>query len=146
MPWPLLQVIADTADEALSRSLAQLAHLYWREEQPEKALPLIEEAAAIDQARLGATHPFLADDFFDLALIYDAMKRGDAALRALQTALEILERGAGGETVRVAYVEIELSRLYRGRGQDAEADAAFQDARRILNKAEAEEHKREREV
>jgi len=132
---------ADTA-----RSLAQLAHLYWREEQPEKALPQIEEAASIDQARLGATHPFIADDFFDLALVYDALKREDAALRALQTALDILERGAGRETVRVAYVEIELSRLYRERGQDAEADAAFHDARRILNKTEAEEHKREREV
>ena len=52
-----------------ARSLSQLAHLYWREQQPEKALPLIEEAAAVDQARLGATHPFIADDFFDLALV-----------------------------------------------------------------------------
>lgn len=132
---------ADTA-----RSLAQLGHLYWREEQPEKALPLIEEAVAIDQARLGAMHPFVADDFFDLALVYDALKRDDAALRALQAALDILERGVGRETVRVAYVEIELSRLYRERDQETEADAAFRDARRILNKAEAEEHKREREV
>lgn len=134
----------DVLDTA--RSLSQLAHLYWREQQPEKALPLIEEAAAIDQARLGATHPFIADDFFDLALVYDSLKREGAALRALETALDILERGAGRETVRVAYVEIELSRLYRERGQETEADAAFYDARRILNKAEAEEHKREREV
>ncbi|HEX6441907.1 MAG TPA: tetratricopeptide repeat protein [Stellaceae bacterium] len=134
----------DGADTA--RSLALLAHLYWREEQSEKALPLIEEAAAIDQVRLGATHPFVADDFFDLALVYDALRRDDAALRALQSARATLERGAGRETVRAAYVEIELSRLYRERGRDAEADAAFHDARRILNKAEAEEHKREREV
>lgn len=134
----------DGADTA--RSLSQLAHLYWREQQPERALPLIEGAAAIDQAELGAAHPFLADDFFDLALVYDALKRGRATLRALQTALGILERGAGRDTVRVAYVEIELSRLYRERGEEAEADAAFHDARRILNKAEAEEHRREREV
>ena len=128
------------------RSLSQLAHLYWREEQPEKALPLIQEATATDQARLGPTHPFVGDDFFDLALVYDSLKRGDAALRALQMALDILERGTGRDTVRVAYVEIELSRLFRQRGQEAEADTAFHDARRILNKTEAEEHRREREV
>lgn len=128
------------------RSLAQLAHLYWRRKQPEKALPLIEEATAIDQNRLGPTHPSIADDLFDLALVYDALKRDDAALRALRAALDILERGAGRETVRVAYVEIELSRLYRERSLDAEADVAFHDARRILNKAEAEERRREREA
>lgn len=132
---------ADTA-----RSLSQLAHLYWREEKPDRALPLIEEAVAIDQARLGPTHPFIADDFYDLALVYDSLKRGEDALRALTTALDILVRGAGRDTTRVAYVELELARIYRERGQETEAEAAFRDARRILNKAEAEEHKREREV
>ena len=34
----------------------------------------------------------------------------------------------------------------REAGKEAEADAASDDARRILNKAEAEEHKRERRV
>jgi tetratricopeptide (TPR) repeat protein len=135
---------ADGIDTA--RSLSQLAHLYWREEKPDRALPLIEEAVAIDQARLGPAHPFIADDFYDLALVYEAMRRGDAAFKALTTAIEILEGGAGRETPRVAYAELELERLYRERGQDAEAEAAFRDARRILNKAEAEEHRREREV
>jgi tetratricopeptide (TPR) repeat protein len=128
------------------RSLSQLAHLYWREERPDRALPLIEEATAIDQVGLGPGHPFIADDFYDLALIYEAMHRSDAAFKALTSAVDVLERGAGRETSRVAYVELELARLYREQGQDADADAAFADARRILNKAEAEEHKREREV
>lgn len=128
------------------RSLSQLAHLYWREERPDRALPLIEEATAIDQVGLGPGHPFIADDFYDLALIYEAMHRSDAAFKALTSAVDVLERGVGRETSRVAYVELELARLYREQGQDADADAAFADARRILNKAEAEEHKREREV
>ena len=71
--------------------------------------------------------------------------RGEEAHRALMAALDVLERGAGRETPRVAYAELELSRLYRQEGDNAAADAAFKDARRILNKAEAEEHKRERE-
>jgi len=107
---------------------------------------LIQEAIAIDQRRLGPAHPFIADDFYDLGLGYDAMRRPDAALRALTAALAILERGAGRETVRVAYAERELARIYREQGRTEEAEAANRDARRILNKAEAEERRREREV
>jgi hypothetical protein len=129
-----------------ARSLAQLANSYLRQGKAGAALPLIEEAAAIDQSRLGATHPFIADDLHDLGLAYDALRRGDEARRAFTAAINILERGAGRETPRVAYAELELSRLYRQAGEAAAADAAFRDARRILNKEEAEEHKREREV
>jgi len=39
-----------------------------------------------------------------------------------------------------------LSSLYRRQGDDAAADATFHEARRILNKAEAEEHRRERQI
>jgi len=132
--------------EDTARSLAQLAKLYLRQGKAGDALPLLEEAAAIDQSRLGPTHPFIADDLHDLGLAYDALRRDEEARRAFGAALDILERGAGRETPRVAYAEIELSRLYRQAGNDAAADAVFRDARRILNKAEAEEHRRERNV
>lgn len=135
---------ADAADTA--RSLSQLGQLYLRQGWATDALPLLEEAAAIDQRRLGPSHPFIADDLHDLGLAYAALKRSRAARRAFRAAIHVLERGAGRETPRVAYAELELSRLYRQAGKDAAADAAFRDARRILNKAEAEEHKREREV
>src|SRR5439155_21890503 len=118
---------ADGEDTA--RSLAQLANLYLREGKPGDALPLIQEAAAIDQSRLGPTHPFIADDLHDLGLAYDALHRGDDAHRAFIAALGILEGGVGRETPRVAYVEVELSRLYRQAGKAAAAEAAFRDAR-----------------
>jgi len=127
-----------------ARSLSQLANLYLRDNKPGDALPLIEEATAIDQQQLGAAHPFIADDLHDLGLAYEALKRGDAAREAFIAAINLLERGTGKETPRVAYAELELSRLYRQQGNDGAADAAFADARRILNKAEAEEHRRER--
>jgi len=135
---------ADGADTA--RSLAQLANFYLHQGKPGDALPLIEKAAAIDRRRLGSTHPFIADDLHDLGLAYDALHRGEEAHGAFIAALGILERGIGRETPRVAYVEIELSRLYRQAGKATAAEAAFHDARRILNKAEAEEHTRERDV
>ena len=135
---------ADGIDTA--RSLSQLANFYLRQGKPGEALPLLEEAAAIDQSRLGPTHPFIADDLHDLGLANEALHRDDEARRAFIAAIGVLESGAGRETPRVAYAEVELSSLYREAGEDAASDAAFKDARRILNKAEAEEHKRERQV
>lgn len=132
---------SDAVDTA--RSLALFAHLRLRQGRPRDALPLIEEAAAIDQDKLAAAHPFIADDFFDLGMVYDALKRQAAAQRAFVTAWDVLERGAGRETPRVAYVELELARLLRRAGEDRAAEAVFGDARRLLHKAEAEERRRE---
>ena len=61
------------------------------------ALPLLEEAAAIDQTRLGATHPPIADDLHDLGLAYAALHREGAARAAFIAAIDVLERGAGKE-------------------------------------------------
>lgn len=135
---------ADGSETA--RSLSQLANLYLRSGRASDALPVIQEAAAIDQQRLGPTHPFIADDLHDLGLVYEALNRPDQARRAFAAALAVLERGAGRETPRVAYAELELSRLHRRQGDDAAAEAAYRNARRILNKAEAEERRRERRV
>jgi len=133
---------ADGAETA--RSLSQLANLYLRRDRARDALPLLQQAAAIDQMRLGPAHPFIADDLHDLGLAYAALNRPEQARRAFVAAIAVLERGAGRETPRVAYAELELSRLYRRLGDAAAAEAAFRDARRILNKAEAEERRRER--
>jgi tetratricopeptide (TPR) repeat protein len=135
---------ADGLDTA--RSLSQLANLYLRQGRAAESLPSLQEAAAIDQARLGPNHPFIADDLHDLGLVYDALRRPAEARRAFLAAIALLERGAGRDTVRVAYAEVELSRLYRQAGDDEAAETAFRNARRILNKAEAEEHRRERRV
>jgi tetratricopeptide (TPR) repeat protein len=133
---------ADGLDTA--RSLSQLANFYLRRGRPAEALPLLQKAAAIDQARLGPSHPFIADDLYDLGLAYDALGRKADARRAFLAAIAVLERGAGRNTVRVAYAETELSRLYRQAGDADAADTAFRNARRILNKAEADERRRER--
>lgn len=127
-----------------ARSLSQLGNLYLRWGRPRMALPLLQEAAAIDQAGLGPGHPFIADDLHDLGLAYDALGRPERARRMFLAAVAVLERGAGRHTPRVAYAKLELSRLYRQAGDAAAADAAFSDARRILDAAEAEERRRER--
>src|SRR5205814_615322 len=60
---------SDGADTA--RSLAQLANAELRSHRFAEALPLMQKAGAIDQERLGPAHPFIADDLFDLGLVYD---------------------------------------------------------------------------
>src|SRR5438270_4358 len=135
---------SDGADTA--RSLAQLANAELRSHRFAEALPLIQQAVAIDQERLGPAHPFIADDLFDLGLVYDGLKRTVEARRAFAAALAVLERGAGRDTPRAAYVELELARIDRQDGKEAEAEAASRHAKRILYKAEDEERRRERRL
>jgi hypothetical protein len=132
------------AGSETARSLAELGNLYLRRGWAADALPLFERAAAIDRRRLGPAHPFIADDLYDLGLAYAVLGRDAAARDAFLAAVDTLERGTGRDTVRVGYVQLELARTYRRQGREAEAEAAHRDARRILNKAEAEEHRRER--
>ena len=129
-----------------ARSLAQLANAELRAHRFAEALPPLQQAVAIDQAKLGPAHPFIADDLLDLGLTYDGLKRTAEARRALATALDLLQRGEGHDTPRVAYIDMELARIDRQDGNEADAEAVSRDAKRILRKAEEEEHRRERRM
>jgi len=131
---------------AIARSLAQLAKAYIRQSRFTEALPLIEEATLIDQQRLGATHPLIAEDFHDVGLIYLATNRSADAAKAFRTAIEVLDRGVGRRTPTLAYVELDLARAEHALGHDDKAQPLFSDARRILNLAEDEERERQRRV
>ncbi len=130
----------------LARSLAQSANLLMRAKRFAEALPLSEQAIVIDQERLGPNHPLIADDFTDLGMIYAGLGRDDDASAALYFAIDLLTRGVTGETPRVAYAELELSGVLRRLGQATDADAAFKDAKGILDRAANEERKRERQA
>jgi predicted metal-dependent hydrolase len=131
---------------ATARSLSQLANVYVRQHRFADALPLLQEATAIDQQRLGRAHPFIADDLYELALVFEALGRAGEARKTLNAAAKLLERGDGKESARLGYVERELSRLLRAEGSIKAADAASQDAKRILKKADDEDHERERQI
>jgi tetratricopeptide (TPR) repeat protein len=139
---------AEAGDDGLptARSLSQLANLYLREKQFAQALRLIEEAAEIDARLLGPRHPFIADDFYDLGLAYAGLKRTGAAERAFLVCLRLLQRGGNLRTPRAAYVQIELARILRSRGDADDAGTAERNARRILRAADQAERRREREI
>ena len=109
-------------------------------------MPPIEEATWIDQSLLGATHPLIAEDFHDLGLVYLGTDRPADAVKALRTAKDLLERGAGQDTPTLAYVEIDLAHAEHALGHDDKAQSLFGSARRILNAAEDEEHRRQRQA
>jgi tetratricopeptide (TPR) repeat protein len=131
---------------ATARSLSQIANTLLREKRFSDALPLVEEATAIDQSRLGATHPLIADDFYHLGLIYLETKRAPDAQKALGAAVNVLNRGVGRGTPRVAYVKLALARAAHEQGRDTESATLFAEAQRILNAAEEEGRGREREI
>ena len=130
----------------MARNLAQLANLLLRARRFADALPPIEQAIAIDQARLGPAHPLIADDFCDLGLIYGGLERDTDASRTLIYAIGLLDQGSAKETSRVAYAELDLAGILRTMGYNDAADVAFADAKRILDQAEEEERQREREL
>ncbi len=131
---------------ATARSLAQLGDAYLRQKRYAEALPLVEEAALLDEDHLGPTHTLIAEDFHDLGLIYLATNRSADAAKVLRTAIDLLERGAGRGTPTLAYVQLDLARAEHALGHEKKAQSLFTDARRILNAAEDEERDRQRQV
>jgi len=131
---------------AVARDLTQLGNLYLRRRRYADALAPLEEAAAIEGHTLAPEHPLVADDFYDLGLAYDALKRPDEARKALAFAIKLLECGSEKNSLRLGYAERELARVLRAAGKTQEAENASADSKRILDNAEDEERERERQV
>ena len=140
-----LQVYGETGLET-ARSLAMLANLLLRAKRFDEALLPAEQALVIDQARLGSTHPLIADDFCDLGLIYAGLKRYEDATRSLAYAMGLLIKAGGRDSSRFAYAELDLAGVLRTLGNDKAADVSFADAKRILDKTEEEDRQREQQL
>jgi tetratricopeptide (TPR) repeat protein len=131
---------------ATARILAQLGTLYLRQKRYTDALPPLEQAAALDQQALAPGHPFIADDYYDLGLVFDGLKRPAESHAALRFAVRLLEKGPEKESLRLAYAERELARVLRAAGETGEAGAAEQESKRLIDRIEDGERDRERQV
>jgi tetratricopeptide (TPR) repeat protein len=129
-----------------ARSLAALGNAYLRQKRFAEALPLLEQAAEIDQSRLGPTHPVIADDLYGVGLADLGLGRSAEGRTVLRAAVDLLNRGAGRGTPALAYVELALARADRQAGHNKEAQSRFADAQRILNAAADEDRERERDI
>jgi len=129
-----------------ARDLSALGNLYLRADRFSDALAPLEQAAAIDQVRLAPTHPRIGDDFNDIGIADEGLKRTAAARLMLAAAVRLFESGGAQANSRLAFAELELARVDREAGNTAAADRLFRDAQHILNAAEDTERKRERRV
>ncbi|MGH7055364.1 MAG: hypothetical protein ACREFA_16320 [Stellaceae bacterium] len=129
-----------------ARDLAALGVLDLRQKRFAAALPLIERAALLDQTRLGPTHPLIADDYHELGLAELGLGRLGEAAAALRFAIWVLVRGEGRGSARLAYTELTLARALHEEGQGTRAGLLFDDAQKILGKAERREHRRQRQT
>jgi tetratricopeptide (TPR) repeat protein len=134
------------AGEETARSLAQLANLLMRAKRFDEALPPIEQAIAIDQAKLGATHPLIADDLCDLGLIYSGLNRDQDAAEMLSYAMGLLDEGKANDTPRMAYAELDLAGVLHKMGYDKAANAVFDDGKQILTESGKADRDHEREL
>jgi tetratricopeptide (TPR) repeat protein len=135
---------ADGNQFETARSLAALSDIDLKQKRFDEALPLIEEAVLIDQTNLGPTHPLIAEDFHHLGLIYLAVKRPTLAAKTFESAIALLDRGAGRNTPTLAYIQLDLARAEHILGHVEKSRSLFTAARRILNAAEDEERDRQR--
>ncbi len=131
---------------ATARSVAQLGNLYLRRKRFAEALPLLEDAARIDQSRLGPGHPGIADDFYGIGVAYLEAGRAGAAARVLRHAIDLTDRGGVRNAPSAAYLRLALARAEHELGRDDEARAQFAEAQRILDAAEDAERGRERQI
>lgn len=131
---------------ATARILSQLGTLYLRQQHYTEALPAFEEAASLDQQALAPAHPFVADDYYNLGLAFDGLKRAGEARAALGFAVRLLEKGPEKDSLRLAYAERELARVLRAAGKNEPADVAEQESKRLIDRIEDDESDREREV
>jgi tetratricopeptide (TPR) repeat protein len=129
---------------ATARTLAQLGNALLRQKRFAEALPPIEEAARIDQSRLGSTHPRIVDDFYGIGIAQLETARPAAAAKILRYALGLADRSAAKDAPSAAYLRLALARAEHRLGRADQARSLFAEAQRILAAAVDDERQRER--
>lgn len=134
---------AEVVDQERQATLLNnLAALYQRQEQLQKAEPLYLEARGILRSLLGPEHQRTLFLESELGILYLKMGRTDEGIAALETFLEAAGRGGWGEPLDMAERWEDLGRVYRRNGQNEKGLEASREAVRILHSALAPEHPR----
>jgi serine/threonine-protein kinase len=99
------------------------------------ALPLLERALEINEARLDADSPRLAETFLSVAMLYDDQGKYEEAEKLVRRSLEI--RSEVLDTDHPDYAEslLELGWLHYNKGDFPEAESCFQRAFEIRERA-----------
>lgn len=118
-------------DGSLAEHLNNLAMLLHRTDRPAEAEPLMRRALAIDEARYGNAHPFIACRLDIFALVLLAVNRGDEAEAMMRRALAIDESARGADHPDTAERLLKLAYFLSKTKRPAEALSLVQRALHI---------------
>ena len=114
--------------EALDQARYELARVYVRSEEKDKAQPLLEQALAGMEQRLGAGHPALGPVLHELAALHESSGQYEQAAPLYQRALAVVEQGLGPEHPQLAATLGKLAGLYEEMEEEDRAELLYERA------------------
>jgi tetratricopeptide (TPR) repeat protein len=118
----------DGEDEVHDLARHELARIYLRLEQKDQAEPLLAQALAGLEQRLGADHPALGPVLHDLAALHESSGRYEQAEPLYRRALAVSEQGLGLEHPQLAATLGKLAGLYEEMEQEDQAEPLYERA------------------
>ena len=126
--------------ELQARMLTIIGRTYERMGLHDKALPLLERAAAIGRRAFPAGHVTVAQTLNDLGVLYRVQGEPLKAEPLLRESLEQRRRLLGPENKDVAVTLVELARVLNDTGRAGEAEPLIRESLAIRRKVYGDEH------
>ena len=126
--------------QSTARCLNNLAELYRKTGQSEKAVPLYQHVLVIHEKNFGPEHPDTAISLINLALCYESIGESYKALPLSERGLAINEKVLGPEHPYTARSLSNLATVYNSMGDYAKALPLYERALAINEKALGLEH------
>lgn len=106
----------------------ELARVFIRSEEKDKAQPLLQQALAGLEQRLGASHPSLGPVLHELAVLHESFGQYEQAAPLYQRALAVSEQGLGPEHPQLAATLSKLAGLYEEMEEEEQAEPLYERA------------------
>jgi len=130
----------DPKDSGLSLTINSLANDYDLQGRSDEAEALYKRALAIQEATLGADHPYVALTLGNIAIVYRNQGRYQDAERLHKRALAIREKTYSASHPDVAVSLMNVGAVYMSQSKYAEAEKQFNRALAIRERALGKNH------
>ena len=138
---PRFEALLAAGDSAVQdQARIELARVYLRAEENDKAQPLLEQALAGLEQRLGADHRGLGPVLHELAALHESSGQYEQAEPLYQRALAVSEQGLGPDHPLLASTLGKLAGLYEEMEQEDQAEPLYERALAIRKRVLGENH------
>lgn len=136
-----LEALLAAGDSAVQdQARIELARVYLRAEEKDRAQPLLEQALAGLELRLGAGHPGLGPVLHELAALHESSGQYEQAEPLYQQALAVSEQGLGPDHPLLAATLGKLAGLYEEMEQGDQAEPLYERALAIRKRVLGASH------